>query len=325
MKRRIFLTGGAAVLTTTQLGSAQQKARLPRVGVLTYSTLPSTPRAEALLAGLREFGHVDGQTVTVEWRASGGRAERLPDLVSDLVRLNVQVIVAPDNPAIAAAQKATTTIPIVMVLASDPVGTGYVASLAQPGGNTTGLTSQATDLQAKSLQLLKEAIPSAKRVLVLWNPGEAGRQATAKEAEMAARSLGLQADLVGVRSPGELENFLAAVARQQPTAVLIQPSQIHFAHRLRIAELATKRFLPTMGWSADTAEAGWLMSYGPSITALYRRAGYYVDKVLKGTKPADLPIEQPTTFEFVVNLKTAKMLRLTIPPTVVTRADRVIE
>jgi putative ABC transport system substrate-binding protein len=315
----------ALLLFAAPLPVEGQPAGKVRIGFLAGSTPHPSPRTNAFVTALRDLGYVEGQNVAVEWRASGGRAERVPDLAIELVRLNVDIIVAVDNPSIAAAQKATRTIPIVMVLATDPVNMGFVASLARPGGNTTGLTNQGTELQGKTLQLLKEAIPSVSRVAVLWNPVEPGRRAHAREAEAAARVLGLHAQLVGAISPAELDSVFTAMGRERPDAVLVQPSHTNFLHRARIAELAAKHLLPTMGWSAETVETGWLMSYGPNILNLYRRAAYYVDKVLRGTKPADLPIEQPTKFEFVINMKTAKALGLTIPSSLLVRADQVIE
>jgi len=325
MVTRLAAAIGFLLLAAPLLADAPVARKVPRVGFLAGSTPHPSPRTNAFITALRDVGYVEGQNVAIEWRASGGRAERVPDLVLELVRLNVDVIVAVDNPSIAAAQKATRTIPIVMVLATDPVNMGFVASLARPGGNTTGLTNQGADLQGKGLQLLKEAIPSASRVAVLWNPAEPGRRAHAREAEVAARVLGLHAQLVGAASPGELDSVFTTMGRERPDAVLVQPSHANFLHRARIAELAARHLLPTMGWSAETVEVGWLMSYGPNIPSLYRRAAYYVHKVLKGAKPTDLPVEQPTKFELVINMKTAKALGLTIPPSLLLRADRVVE
>ena len=319
----VSLLLGFCALTVPLAPKAQQAGKVPRVGILTSSK--PQPRVDAFLTGLRDFGYVDGQNILLEWRPSDGKAERLPNLAADLVRLKVDVLVAVDNPSIVSAQKATRTIPIVMVLATDPVSMGFVASLARPGGNITGLANQATELQGKALQLLKEVIPTASRVAVLWNSAEEGRRANAREAELAAPLLGLHAQLWGAASAADLDRLFTAMPRNRPDAVLIQPGQTNFIHRARIAELAVKRRLPTMGWSAETVEAGWLMSYGPNILSLYRRAGYYVDKTLKGAKPADLPVEQPTKFEFVVNMKTAKALGVTFPPSILLRADRVIE
>lgn len=316
-----LLALGAAPLS----GNAQRPGRVPRVGVLTSTYQATSPRGSAFVAGLRDLGYVEGQNVILEWRMTGGRAERLPDLVAEFVGANVEVIVANDNPAIFAAQRATKTIPIVMVLASDPVGTGFVASLARPGGNVTGLTVQAADLQVKVLQILKETLPHVSRIAVLWNPSEPERRALAREAELAAGALGLQARLVGVVSPTELDQVFAAMRRERVDAVLLQPSQTNFSQRTNIAKLAAQHRLPTVGWSADTVEAGWLMSYGPDIVRLFRQAATYVDKILKGTKPADLPVEQPAKFELVINLKTSKALGLNISQSMLARADKVIE
>jgi putative ABC transport system substrate-binding protein len=323
MNRRDTVLALLALGAAPLAAEARPAGKVPRVGFLSSST--PQPRTDAFLTGLRDFGYVDGQNIAIEWRPSAGRAERLPDLAAELVRVDVDVIVAVDNPAIVSAQRVTRTIPIVMVLATDPVNTGFVASLARPGGNITGLTNQVTELQGKALQLLKEAIPSVSRVAVLWNPTEPGRQANAREAEVAARVLGLHSQLIGAASPAELDSVFTAMAQERPDAVLVQPSQTNFIHRARIGELAAKRLLPTMGWSGETVEAGWLMSYGPNVLSLYRRAAYFIDRILKGAKPADLPVEQPTKFELVINLKTASILGLKVPASVLARADRVIE
>ena len=325
MVTRLVAAMGLLLLAAPFVTDAQAAGKVPRVGFLAGSTPHPSSRTKAFVTALHDFGYVEGQNVAFDWRASGGRAERVPDLALELVRRNVDVIVAVDNPSIAAAQQATKTIPIIMVLATDPVTMGFVASLARPGGNTTGLSNQVTELQGKTLQLLKEAIPSASRVAVLWSPAEPGRRAHAREAEVAARLLGLHTQLVGAATPGELDSAFTTMGREVPDAILVQPSQTNLLHRARIAGLAAKHRLPTMGWSAETVEAGWLMSYGPDILSLYRRAAYYVDRILRGTKPADLAVEQPTRFEFVINLKTAKTLGLTIPPSLLLRADRVID
>ena len=256
---------------------------------------------------------------------SGGSAERFPDLAAELVRLQVDVIVAEDNPAIAAAQRATSTIPIVMVLAMDPVRTGFVDSLAQPGGNITGLTVQGTDIQGKALQLLKDAVPTASRVAVLWDATEPGRRVQATEAEVAARALGLEVHLREVRSPAELDSLFTAMVRERVDAVLVHPSQIIGTHRARIAALAAQSRLPTMGVASWWGEAGDLMAYSARALDRFQRAASYVDKLLRGTKAADLPVEQPMTFNFVINLQTAKTLGLTIPPTLLFQADEVIQ
>jgi putative ABC transport system substrate-binding protein len=311
------------ILLAAPLAVEGQAARVSRIGVLA-NTRAESPRWAPFRGALREFGYVEGQNITVEWRASDGRAERLPDLAAELVRLKVDVIVADGNAAIAAAHRATKTIPIVTVLAEDPVASGFAATLARPGGNITGLTTQATDLQGKRLQLLKEAVPTASRVTVLWDPTEPGRQVQAREAEVAARALGLQAQLVEARGPADLDSIFAAMARQKPDAVLVHPSQMIFTHRVRIAELAARSRLPTIGprWFC---EAGGLLSYSASDRDLFQRAAHYVDKLLKGAKPEALPIEQPTKFDLVINMKAAKRLSLTIPPSLLLQADLVVE
>jgi ABC-type uncharacterized transport system substrate-binding protein len=301
-----------------------QVGKVWRIGVLSAATAES-PRWAPFREALRQAGYVEGQNIALEWRSSGGRVERLPDLATELVRLKVDVIVADGNPSIAAVQRATKTIPIVMVLAMDPVASGFARNLARPGGNITGLSVQATDLHGKTLQLLKEAVPAASRVTVLWDPTEPGRQFQAKEAEVAARALGLQAQLMEARGPAELESVFAAMAGQKPDAVLVHPSQMIFTHRARIAELAARNRLPAMGIIRWFPEAGGLLSYGGRDSDRFQRAAHYVDKLLKGAKPADLPIEQPTKFELVINMKTAKRLGLTVSQSLLLQADLVIE
>ena len=319
---------GVAFIALFLAGSLGAQAQTPktvaRIGVVSSLT-PDTPRAAELKRGLRERGYVEGQNLVIEWRPSLGRAERFPELAADLARLKVDVIVASDNPAIAAARQATSTIPIVMVTATDPVGTGFVASLARPGGNVTGLTFVATETQGKSLQVLKEAVPRARRVALLWNPGEPGREAPARELEQAAKALGIQVKLVGVRRAEELDNAFAAIAGEKLHAVVVHASQVTFSNRARIAALAARHQLPTIAWTGDMVEAGILMSYGASIPDLYRRAGHYVDRILKGSKPSELPVEQPTKFELVFNKRTAKQLGIVIDPALLARADHVIE
>jgi putative tryptophan/tyrosine transport system substrate-binding protein len=301
---------------------AQQPGKVWRIGLLGGD--PESPRGASFRQGLRALGYVEGQNIALEWRSSGGNAERLPDLAAELVRLTVDVIVASDNPAIAAAQRATSTIPIVMVVAMDPVRTGFVDSLARPGGNITGLTVQATDVQGKALQLLKDAAPTVSRVAVLWDATEPGRRVQATEAADAARALGLEVQLLGVRSPAELDSLFTAMARERVDAVLVHPSQMIGHHRARIAALAAQPRLPTMGVVSWWGEAGGLMSYAARDLDLYQRAASYVDKLLRGTKAAELPVEQPMKFELIINLQTAKTLGLTIPPTLLFQADKVI-
>ena len=345
------LIGLAVVLAVSGIltplaAHAQQAGKMWQIGVLS-NTSPDAPRWMPFREGLRESGYIEGQNIAFEWRSSYGRTERYTDLANDLLRLKVDVIVAVDNPTIAAAQKATRTTPIVMILAMDPVTSGFVGSLARPGGNITGLSTQSAETQGKTLQLLKEAVPSISRVGILWDPTEPGRLEVAREAEGAARALGLHVQLVGARRPADLESVFAAMARDGVDGVLVQSSQMIGQHRPRIAELAIKHRLPTIGiarWFTEPGPAqaanrsetpvpvdrflrspGGLLSYGPSYSAQYRRAAQYVAKLLGGSKAADLPVEQPTKFELVINLKTAKALGLTIPQSLLLRADQVIE
>jgi len=301
---------------------AQQAGKTHRIGVLTVSpAAPDHPLREAL----REFGYVEGRNLTVDWRSASGDASKFAAAAAEIVRLGVEVIVAPNNPAIQAALRATKTIPIVMVAATDPVGLGFVTSLARPGGNITGLTIQSTELVGKHLELLKEAIPKVSRVAVLWDPREPGRQDQVRAAEIAAPALGLQLELVEVRSPSDLDGAFAMMRRDRIGAVLVLASTMQYVHRAQIAELAAKSRLPTICAFRESVVAGCLMSYLPNQRALFQRAAMYVDKLLKGAKPGELPVEQPTKFELVINMKTAKALGLTIPPSVLLRADQVLE
>jgi len=325
MATRLVATIAALLLATPVIADAQAVGRVPRIGFLAGSTPHPTARTNAFVTALRDYGHVEGQNVAIEWRASGGRTERLPDLVAELLRLRVDVIVAVDNPSISAAQRATKTIPIVMVLATDPVDMGFVVSLPRPGGNITGISQQLAEVQGKALQLLKETIPTVSRVAILWNPAEPGRRPQARAAEEAARGVGLSAQLVGAANAAELDSVFTTMARERLDAVLVQPSQPNLLHRKRIGELAAKYRLPTMGWNLEMVEAGCLMSYGPNTLSLYRRAAYYVDRLLRGARPADLPVEQPTKFELMINAKTARTIGLIIPPALVQRADQIID
>ena len=325
VRRRQFLLAAGAFVAAPLVAQGQQPRMVRRIGVIT-SALPESARGRALREGLRDLGYVEGKDVAFEWRGSGGgQAERFPDFAAELVGLKVDVIVASDNPAIAAAQNATRTTPIVMVLATDPVGTGFVGSLARPGGNITGLTVQAPELQGKRLQLLKEAVPNASRMAILWDPTEPGRRASVSQAEAAARALGMQLQLLEVRSAAQLDSLFTTMTRDRVDAVLVEPSQRTFAYRTRIVELAAKNRLPTMGPVEWFVEAGGLMFYAASGITLFRRAAYYVDQILRGASAADLPVEQPTKFELAVNLKTAKALGITIPQSVLLLADQVIE
>jgi putative ABC transport system substrate-binding protein len=313
-----------ALLAAPLIAKAQDTKKAPRIGVL----MPQSPGGRgtaALREGLRELGYVEGRNIAIEWRFAGGKAEQFPDLAADLVRGKVDVIVATINPAVAAAQRATSTIPIVMVMATGPVGSGFVASLARPAGNITGLTTQATDLHGKWLQLLKEAVPNASRMAVLWDPAEPGRRDEVREAEVAAPALAVQLQLFEARTPSELDRAFSAMTSDGAGAVFVWPSSMIYAHRARIAELAAKSRLPTMCVARWYVEVGCLMSYAPDLVHLYRRSAYFVDRILKGVKPGDLPVEQPTKFELVINIKAAKALELTIPQSLLLRADELIQ
>ena len=328
ISRRKFINTVAFGLVAAPHGAeALQAGKVYRIGILA-GPMPEgrpTSRWAPFRETLRALGYVESQNITLDWRSSGGKPERYPDLAAELVRLKVDVIVAGDNPAIAAAQRATNTIPVVMVVAQDPVASGFVRSLARPGGNITGVTVQATELQGKMLQILKEAVPASSRVGILWVPSEPGREVQAKEANVAARALGLQPRSVEVRDPVDLERGFAAMAREKLDAVQIHASQLTFAQRVRIAELAAKNRLPSIGPPQWYVEAGGLLSFGAKDSDQFDRAAQYVAKILNGANPADLPIQQPTKFELVINLKTAKALGLTIPQSLLLRADQVIE
>jgi len=308
---------------------AQQPLKIPRIGWLAPAFPPSASglsntNIEGFLQGLKELGFVEGKNLVIEYRWADGKRERLSDLAAELVTLKVDVIVARNTPATLAAQRATTTIPIVMVGPGDPVRLGLVASLARPGGNITGLSLLATELTGKRLELLKEAFPKIARVAVLWNSGDSAMTLRVKEAETSAQALGVTLQRVGVQDPNDFERAFSTMSSQAADALLVTLDTFTALHQKRILEFAAKYRLPAMYERIDFVEAGGLMTYGPSLSEIFRRAAVFVDKILKGAKPADLPVEQPTKFEFVINLKTAKQIGLTIPPNVLVRADRVI-
>jgi len=280
---------------------------------------------EAFLEGMHALGYVEGQNFVMEYRASAGQSERLPALAAELVRLKVDVLLAWTTPAALAAKDATTTIPIVMMGVGDPVGSDLVASLARPGGNVTGLASLAPDLVGKQLEFLKDVLPTVSRVAILWNPANPTRALIVREADMAAQRLGVQLHLVEARSPDAFDRAFAAMTSAHAGALLVLGDGMFFQHRRRLAELAATSHLPTMHNIRPFVEAGGLMAYGPSTLDIRRRAAVYVDKILKGAKPANLPVEQPTKFELIINLKTAKTLGLTIPPSLLLLADEVIQ
>jgi len=326
MRRKISSWLLVTVLLGTVSAQAQQPGRVPRIGFLTgQSPSEISARIEAFRQGLRELGYVEGQNVFVEYRYAGGKSDEVPKLAAELVSLKVDLIVAGGGSGLARAVKGTTkTIPIVMTGGSDPVGAGLVASLARPGGNITGMTAISAELAGKRLELLKETLPRLTRVGVLWNPTDQGSAQGLKEIEIAAPTLGLEVQSLQVRSPGSFESAFKAAITDQARALQVLGSGLINSHRNRIVEFAKKNQLPTMFADASQVEAGGLMSYAPNAPDLYRRAATYVDKILKGAKPADLPVEQPKKFEFIINLKTAKQIGLTIPPNVLVRADKVI-
>ncbi len=317
---------GLGFLVAAFTAEAQGPRNIPRIGVLASLAEDRAPEmADAFRRGMRDLGYVQGRTIVIEWRSVGDRPERLPALAAELVKLKVDVIVAPSNTAVAAAKKATATIPIVMVLASDPVALGFVESLARPGRNVTGLTSQATDLTAKRLQLLKEAVPQLSRLAILVDPSEPDRLDQARHTQAAAREFELDVQLVEVRSPGELDAAFAAVTQHGAGGVLYGASAMFLSQRAQLAQHALKRQLPTLCFAPHYVESGCLMSYSADFVRLYRRAAYFVDRLLKGSKPGDLPVEQPTEFRLAINLKTAKALGMTMPANIVTLADEVIQ
>ena len=330
MKKIIFCVALSTLLLALCVEvEAQQPPKVPRIGWLaggfpSSSSGLSNPNIEWFLQGLKELGYVEGKNIVIEYRWADGKRERLFDLAAELVGLKVDVIVTRNTPATLAAKKATTTIPIIMVGPGDPVRLGLVDSLARPGGNITGLSLLATELTGKRLELLKEAFPKISRVAVLWNEGDSAMTLRVKEAEVAAPFLGVTIQRVGVQDPNDFERAFAAMSSKAADALLVTLDTFTILHQKRILEFAAKYRLAAMYERIDFVEAGGLMTYGPSLSEIFRRAAVYVDKILKGTKPADLPVEQPRKFELVINLKTAKQIGVKIPPNVLVRADRVI-
>ena len=303
---------------------AQQPKKIPRLGFLSPTSDDS--RVEAFRQGLRELGYVEGQNIAIEYRSADGKFDRLPDLALELVRLKVDVVVAVVTQASLAAKMATGTIPVVMIGVSDPVGSGLVVSLARPGANITGTSSMTAEIIGKQLELIKETLPKISRVAALWNPANPIFQAIQRrETEVAARALGMQLQFVEARAPDEIDRAFARVAKERMRALLVLNDPVFTAQRKQIADLSAKHRFPTVSGTREYTEVGGLMAYGPSFPDMYRRAAYYVDRILKGTKPADLPVEQPMKFELIINLKTAKQIGQTIPPNVLARADRVIK
>ena len=326
--RRRFMGALAGTLLAAPLAAeAQQAGKVHRIGYLTGGLSTDRPHLiEAFRQGLRELGWVEGQNIIIEYRYAEGRFDRLPDLAAELVRLKVDIIVAVATPASAAAKNATGTIPIVGISLGDPVGTGLIASLARPGGNVTGVSySVGVETIGKGLELLKEIVPNVRRVAILSNPGNPLYAPAVRDVKVAARSLGVQLQLLEARGPTEFDGAFAAMAKERVGGLFVVADTMFNLHRARLVELAAKSRLPAAYGTRDAVEAGGLMSYGPSLPDLFRRGATYVDKILRGAKPADLPVEQPISFELVLNLKTAKVLGLTIPPTLLARVDEAIE
>jgi putative ABC transport system substrate-binding protein len=329
-RRRFLLTSLAGALAAPRGADAQQPTKIARIGYLTTADVATAPHhlREAFLQGLRDLGYVEGRNLVIEYRSAEGKVERLPDLAAELVALKVDVILAPASVHVLAAKQATRTIPIVFVNSGDPVASGLVNSLARPGGNVTGLSTLIVDLIGKCLEQLPQAVPGVSRVAVLWNPGDGpGRteKDMLKRAEVAGRALRMRLQFVEVQGPADFDRPFSEMVGARAGAVTVLPSTMFFLERRRLVDLAAKNRLPAVYPAREFVDAGGLMSYGPDYADLFRRAATYVDKILKGAKPADLPVEQPTKFELVINLKTAKALGLTIPQSLLQRADEVIQ
>jgi putative ABC transport system substrate-binding protein len=328
MERRTFMALVSGGLLAAPLAArAQQPAKVARIGYLATNLAGNPHGREAFRQGLRDLGYVEGRNVVIEYRDAEGKIERLPALAAELVALKVDVIVTASTVAALAAKQATRTLPVVFAVAADPVTEGLVTSLARPGGNVTGLSFLAPELVGKGLEQLKQAVPGVTRVAVLWHPGALGKRTekdSLKEAEVAARVLGVRLQVVEARGPENFDWAFSDMTKARANALMVLTSSMFFGERSRLVDLAAKNRLPAVYTWREFVDAGGLMSYGPNLADLYQRAATYVDKILKGAKPGDLPVEQPTKFELVINLKTAKALGLTIPQSVLGRADEVI-
>ena len=327
MNRRRFLAGGVSVLAAPLAAEAQQAGRVYRIGYLSYSSPASNPHLiEAFRQGLRELGWVEGQNITIDSRFAEGRSDAVSDLAAELVRLKVDIIVGTSTQAIVAAKNATKTIPVVMVSAGDPVGLALIANLARPGGNITGVShSVGVETFGKQLELLKEIVPKVRHVALLWNPANPSHALAMENVKLTARSLGVQLQLLEAREPNQFDGAFAAMSKERAGALLVLQDSVFQRHRARVAGLAAKNRLPAMYGVSEYVKAGGLISYGPSLPDLFWHSATFVDKILRGANPADLPVQQPTKFELAINLKTAKALGLTIPPSVLARADEVIQ
>jgi ABC-type uncharacterized transport system substrate-binding protein len=323
--------GGLVVLVLTltfggAVAQAQQTGKVPRIGFLGNSTAALEANLIApFREGLHDLGYVEGKNIVIEWRWAEGKYERFPSLIAELIATKVDLIVTAGTPATIALKKATTTLPLVMIAVGDPVGSGLIASLAHPGGNLTGLTSISPELDGKRLELLREVVPKISHVAVLWNPTSPLQVAAERETQTAAHAMKIKVLSLGVQAEEQFDNAFATILRERPGALLVLADRLFLHHRARIMDFATKHHLPGVHAYVELVEAGGLMSYGPSYAGMHRRAAYFVDRILKGTKPADLPVEAPAKFELVVNLKAAKKIGLTIPQSVLYRADKVIK
>ena len=325
MERRTFVAGvGAALLAAPHAAKAQPARKVPRIGFLVF--VSSETRYRGFQQGLRELGYVEGQNIAIEFRSADGSLERLSDFADELVRLRVDVIVAGSTLGANAAKRATSTIPIIMANVTDPVGTGLVSSLARPGGNITGLSTMSADLSGKRLELIKEVVPRLRRIGVLWYQDSPNSVAAFKELKAATQSLGVDVRSLGVRPPiPEIDKAFGSASNWRADALIALDDALILSNRTRIIALAARYRLPAVYGYREFPDAGGLMAYGPSRHDMYRQAAVYVDKILKGAKPGDLPVEQPKKFELVINLKTAKALGLTIPQSLLARADEVIQ
>jgi len=325
-RRQILIAVSSALAAPLVVFAQQRAAKIALMGYLDGTAADyASYRAERLRAGLRELGYIEDKSIVIEYRWAEGKYERLPGLAAQLVQLKPDVIVAAGTQAIQAAQKATTTIPIVMAATADPVGAGFVESLSRPGRNLTGLSNISVDLSSKYLELLRIAIPRLSRITVLVNPTHPNHPSFLKNIQASAQSSGVKVSTITARTASEIGAAFAVMKQERAGALIVLPDGLFFIQAHRIAELAGQQRLPTMFWTREMVEAGGLMSYGQDNVEHYYRAATYVDKILKGAKPGDLPVEQPTTIELVINLKTAKAIGLTIPQDLLFRADRVIE
>jgi putative tryptophan/tyrosine transport system substrate-binding protein len=325
-RRRFLATLGGSAVAWPLAAPAQQRAKLPTIGILASGSPEAQGRWwAAFVEQLRVMGWVEGRNVAIEHRWAEGRSERFTEIAAEFVRLNVEIIITDGSPAIAAAKRATPVIPIVFAAAGDPVATGLVASLARPGNNVTGMSLMSSELGAKRLELLGEVLPRLSRVAVLWNVDNPYSMLVFKITQAAGRTMGIEVRSLEVRGPDDFDTEFEAARGLHPDALITVEDPLTLVHRTPIAEFTAREKLPSLHGIREFVTAGGLMSYGASLLDLFRRAASYVDKILRGAKPSDLPVQQPTKFEMVINLKTAKALSLTIPPSVLARADEVIE